>query len=389
MTSSNWPKYSRKESEIISNILLSNKVNYLFGNEGKKFEKNFSKFTNTKYALALANGTLALDLCLRSIEVKEKDEVIVTGRTFIASASCISLLGAKPIFVDVDINSQNLDTNLIEKAITKNTKAIVCVHFSGFPCDMPKIMKLAKKNSLLVIEDCAQAHGAKINNRSVGSFGHINAWSFCNDKIMTTGGEGGMITTNNKNLYKKAASFNNHGKNLKKYYSLTSKSLNSFPYIHDELGLNYRLTEIQSALGNYQLKKMKEWNRLRNRNALYIINKVKDLHLVNFPVIHDKYTHAFYKLYLTINPKYLKVGKNRSHILKSLNQHGVNASFGSSGRVFAEKAFRDARTIPIGLPNSSFLEENSIMLQVHPTISFSDLKKTTSALYKILLNFQK
>lgn len=389
MKKSNWPQFSKKESEIVQKVLLSNKVNYLFGSEGKKFEKNFSHFSNTKYALALANGTLALDLCLRSIGIKPGDEVIVTARTFIASASCISVLGGEPVFVDVDQNSQNLDINLLEIALTKRTKAIVCVHFAGFPCDMNEIMKFAKKNSLFVIEDCAQAHGATINNKSVGSFGDINAWSFCNDKIMTTGGEGGMITTNNRKLYMTAAAFNNHGKNLKKYNYLSSINLKSFPYIHDNLGLNYRLTEMQSALGNYQLKKINQWTKLRNRNANYIINKVKDLKIVTTPTISKKFTHAFYKLYLTINPTHVKKGKNRSHIIKSLLDHGVNASFGSSGRVFAEKAFKNVKTIPKNLPTSSNLETNSIMLQVHPTISIKEIKETSSSLYKVLLSYQK
>ena len=389
MKKNNWPQFSKKESEIVRKVLLSNKVNYLFGSEGKKFEKNFSHFSNTKYALALANGTLALDLCLRSIGINSGDEVIVTGRTFIASASCISILGAKPVFVDVDPNSQNLDINLLEPALTKKTKAIICVHFAGFPCDMPNIIKFAKKNSLFVIEDCAQAHGAMINDKSVGSFGDINAWSFCNDKIMTTGGEGGMITTNNKKLYESAAAFNNHGKNLKKYNSLSNMSIKSFPYIHDNLGLNYRLTEMQSALGNYQLKKINQWNNLRNRNANYIIEKVKDLKIIITPKISKKFTHAFYKLYLTINKEFLKRGKSRSQIIKSLVDNGVNASFGSSGRVYAEKAFKNVKTIPSGLPISSHLERNSIMLQVHPTLSIKEIKDISTILRKVLLTYQK
>ena len=389
MKVNNWPVYSKEEADIIKKILLSNKVNYLFGNEGKKFEKNFSTFSNCKYALAVANGTLALDLCLRSIDLENNDEVIVTGRSFVASASCISVLGAEPVFVDVDINSQNLDINLLEKALTKKTKAILCVHFAGFPCNMKKIMSFARKNNLYVIEDCAQAHGARINRKSVGSFGDISAWSFCNDKIITTGGEGGMVTTNSKKLYNKVASFNNHGKNLKKYYSLTSKKIKSFPYIHDELGLNYRLTEIQSALGNFQLKKMKEWTKLRNSNANYIINKIKELHIVNVPEIDKNYVHAFYKLYITLNNEFIKPGKNRSNILDALISEGVNASFGSCGRIFAKKAFKNTKTIPNGLPVSSLLERNSIMLQVHPTMTAKELKHTAKTLHKVLLDHQK
>ena len=254
---------------------------------------------------------------------------------------------------------------------------------------MKKIMSFARKNNLYVIEDCAQAHGARINRKSVGSFGDISAWSFCNDKIITTGGEGGMVTTNSKKLYNKVASFNNHGKDLKKYYSLTSKKIKSFPYIHDELGLNYRLTEIQSALGNFQLKKMKEWTKLRNNNANYIMNKIKDLHIVNVPEIDKNYIHAFYKLYITLNKEFFKPGKNRSNILDALISEGINASFGSCGRIFAEKAFGNTKTIPNGLPVSSWLEKNSIMLQVHPTITAKELKHIANTLHKVLFNHQK
>ena len=386
---SQWPFFSKGEIKAVRKILESNKVNYLFGDEGDRFEKNFAKFSDSKYALAVANGTLALDLCMRSIGISKNDEVIVTGRTFIASASCISILGGTPVFVDVDLNSQNINVELIKRAITKKTKAIICVHFAGFPCDMPEIMKMAKKNSLFVIEDCAQAHGAKINNRSVGSFGDINAWSFCNDKIMTTGGEGGMVTTNNKNLYNWICSFNNHGKDLRKYYAISKKAINTFPLIHDSLGLNYRLTEMQSAIGNFQLNKMQSWIRIRNRNAEIIIKKLKDLDLIVTPNIDKKFSHAFYKLYLTIDPNYLKPKKNRGSILKELNKRGVMASFGSSGRVFAEKAFHKFKTVPPGLPNSSFLEENSIMIQVHPTITKNEISNTASIIHKVLLGFQK
>ncbi len=386
---SQWPFFSKGEIKAVRKILESNKVNYLFGGEGHRFEKNFATFSDSKYALAVANGTLALDLCMRSIGISKNDEVIVTGRTFIASASCISILGGTPVFVDVDLNTQNINVESIKRAITKKTKAIICVHFAGFPCDMPEIMKIAKKNSLFVIEDCAQAHGAKINNRSVGSFGDINAWSFCNDKIMTTGGEGGMVTTNNKNLYNWVCSFNNHGKDLRKYYAISKKAINTFPLIHYSLGLNYRLTEMQSAIGNFQLNKMQSWTSIRNRNAEIIIKKLKNLDLIVTPNIDKKFIHAFYKLYLTIDPNYLKPKKNRGNILKELNKRGVMASFGSSGRVFAEKAFHEFKTVPPGLPNSSFLEKNSIMIQVHPTITKNEISNTASIIHKVLLGFQK
>lgn len=385
----NWPSFTKEEGNAVKRILLSNKVNYLFGDEGKKFEKKFSDFTNSKFSLALANGTLALDLCLRTIGIKKGDEVIVTGRTFIASASCISLLGAKPIFVDVDLNSQNIDVSTIKNALTKKTKAIICVHFAGFPCDMPSIIRFAKENKLYVIEDCAQAHGAMISGKSVGSFGDINAWSFCNDKIITTGGEGGMITTNNSSLFKKAATFNNHGKNLTKFFALSNKKISKFPYLHDDLGLNYRMTEMQSAIGNIQLSRIYRWNKIRNRNAQVILDKVKNLNIVKIPKIDPKFTHAFYKLYLVLQSEFIKSNFSRADIIDEMTKRGIPVSFGASGRVFLEKGFKIYKTIPRDLPNSTFLEENSLMFQVHPSITLKQIRLTASIIHNVLLKFQK
>ena len=198
-----WPSFSEKEARKISSILLSNKVNYWTGDECKKFEIEFAKSIGAKYGIALSNGTVALELALMALGIEKGDEVLVTSRSFVASASCIVSVGAKPIFVDVDINSQNISTEYIEKAITKKTKAVICVHLAGWPCSMDVIMKIAKKNNLCVIEDCAQAHGAVFKGKHVGTFGDVACWSFCQDKIISTAGEGGMLCTNNKKIWNK------------------------------------------------------------------------------------------------------------------------------------------------------------------------------------------
>jgi len=380
-----WPKYSLKEKSLVNKVISSNKVNYLFGHEGKEFEKKFSEFSNSKFSLAVANGTLALDLCLRAISIKKNDEVLVTSRSFIASASCISLLGAKPIFCDVDINSQNISIEEIKSKITKKTRALICVHFAGFPCNMPEIMKFAKQKNIKVIEDCAQAHGAKINNKSVGSFGDLSAWSFCNDKIMTLLGEGGMVTTNSKKYFDFISSFNNHGKNLSKYFK--PKDHKSFPFFHDSIGSNYRLTELQSAVGIYQLSKMNEWNKLRTRNASIIIESVRNIKLVSYPLLPKDYHHAWYKLYLTINNQMLKKLSKRQNILDDLRSNNVPAFFGGCGEIYREKAF--AKLQPKNrLLSASYLENNSIMLEVHPTITIKEIKRRAGVLKDILLKHQ-
>ena len=377
-----WPSFSTKEAKIISKVLMSNNVNYLFGKIGKEFEDKFAAFSNTKHALAMANGTLALDASLRSIKLSPGDEVLVTSRSFIASASSIALLGAVPVWCDVDINSQNIDINEIEKKYTKKTKAILCVHFAGFPCDMEQIMSFAKSKNIFVIEDCAQAHGASLNKKSVGSFGDISAWSFCNDKIMSLGGEGGMITSNSKPLYDFVSSFNNHGKNLIKYFS--QKEHTRFPYFHDNLGSNYRLTEMQSALGIYQLSKMKSWHELRKRNAEIYINSVIDIDIVNTPLVPTNAQHAWYKLYAYVQINALANNWSRDRIVGEINQLGVPCYSGSCSEIYLEKAFDQKFRPNERLENARLLGETSLAFLVHPTLSSGDLEKTCSVLETIL-----
>lgn len=213
-----WPCFTQEEADAVSKVLLSNKVNYWTGNECRKFEKEFAAFAGTRYAVALSNGTLALDVALKAMGIGAGDDVIVTSRTFLASASCIVNAGANPVFADVDLNSQNISAETVKAVLTPNTKAIIVVHLAGMPAEMDGIMALAKEHNLWVVEDCAQAHGAKYKGKSVGSIGHVGAWSFCQDKIMTTGGEGGMVTTNDKELWSKMWSYKDHGKSYDAVY---------------------------------------------------------------------------------------------------------------------------------------------------------------------------
>jgi dTDP-4-amino-4,6-dideoxygalactose transaminase len=263
---SSWPSFTDEEAKAVSKVLLSNKVNYWTGNECREFEKEFAVWSNSKYAIALANGTLALDSSFKALKIGAGDEVIVTARTYIASVTSIVNAGATPIFADVDLNSQNITPNLVRSKITKKTKAIVCVHLAGWPCEMDQIMNLAKKFNLYVIEDCSQAHGAKYKGKSVGSIGDIGCWSFCQDKIMTTGGEGGMITTNNKSLWSKMWSYKDHGKSYEAVYK--KKHPEGFRWVNESFGTNWRMTEMQGAIGRIQLKRMENWrtNRITNAN---------------------------------------------------------------------------------------------------------------------------
>lgn len=384
-----WPSFSQEEADKVSEVLLSNKVNYWTGQEGREFEKEFAKFTDSEYAIALSNGTLALDLALVALGVgarnggSENDEVIVTSRTFLASASAIVTAGAKPVFADVDRNSQNITAETVTAVLTDNTKAIIAVHLAGFPCEMDELLEVADKNRLFIIEDCAQAHGAKYKGRSVGSIGDIGAWSFCQDKIMTTGGEGGMVTTNSESLWKKMWAYKDHGKSWDAIYNKTHPP--GFRWLHESFGTNWRLTEMQSAIGRIQLRRMPEWFEKRNENA-YKIEQV----LMNFPSIRtvdipEYIEHAQYKFYAFINENCLHKEWSRDRIVNEINALGIPCFQGSCSEVYLEKAFDGTEFRPKeSLPVAKELGETSLMFLVHPTLTDSDIEKTCNAINEIL-----
>src|ERR1039458_6044205 len=249
-----WPHFTPDEVDAVSRVVQSGKVNYWTGSEGRLFEEEFAAFTGSKHAIALANGTVALELALHALGVGPGDGGVGASRTFIASASCAVMRGAVPVVADVDRNSQNITADTVRAALTPRTRAIIPVHLAGWPCDMDPILELARERGLWVIEDCAQAHGATYKGRTVGSMGDVNAFSFCQDKIMTTGGEGGLLTTNDPDKWARAWAFKDHGKSYDAVYNRTH--LPGFRWLHESFGTNWRLTEIQSALGRVLLRKL-------------------------------------------------------------------------------------------------------------------------------------
>jgi dTDP-4-amino-4,6-dideoxygalactose transaminase len=386
---SSWPSYDAEEVSAVTNVLMSNKVNYWTGKECRKFEEEFAVWSNSKYSIALANGTVALDLSLMALNIGIGDEVIVTSRTFIASVSSIVNAGAIPVFVDVDRNSQNIHSKSILPAINSNTKAIMCVHLAGFPCNMDEIMLIAKSNNLRIIEDCSQAHGALYKGRSVGSIGDIGTWSFCQDKIMTTGGEGGMVTTNNKSLWNKMWSYKDHGKSWEAMS--TNKNTNKFSWVHDSFGTNWRMTEIQAAIGRIQLRRMKHWHFLRKTNSDRIIETCKKYPLLyRLPVIDKIFVHAWYKCYIFVNQKNMKDGWTRDRIVDEINLKGVPCFFGSCSEVYLEKAFDQTEFRPKErLKNAKELGETSLMFLVHPSLSIKEVDKTCSVIDEVSIMAQK
>lgn len=369
-----WPSFTEKESEAVRHILLSNKVNYWTGEEGHAFEKEFADWADCDYAVALSNGSVALDLSLNILGIGPGDEVIVTPRTFIASVSCIVNIGATPIFADVDIDSQNITANTIQEVISPSTKAIICVHLAGWPCEMNTIMTLAKEQGFYVIEDCAQAHGARYHGRPVGSIGHIGAWSFCQDKIMTTGGEGGMVTMNDKALWSKAWSLKDHGKSWDAVYNGEHPS--GFRWVHKSFGTNWRLTEMQSVIGRIQLKEVPQWHLVRKRNAEKIRATARTCLGLHVPSIPDYIEHAWYKCYVFVRPEFLKDGWDRDRILQEINAKSVPCYSGTCAEVYLEKAFDDTGWRPSKrLPTAKKLGETSLMFLVHPTLTNDEVIK--------------
>jgi len=380
---SSWPSFTQEESKAVSDVLLSNKVNYWTGNHCRDFEKEFSSWSESNYAVALGNGTLALDVAFKALNIGDNDEVIVTSRTFIASISSIVNAGAIPVFADVNLDSQNITSNSIREKITKNTKAIVCVHLAGWPCEMDEIMCLADESGLYVIEDCAQAHGAKYKGKSVGSIGHIGCWSFCQDKIMTTGGEGGMVTTNDESLWRKMWAYKDHGKSYEAVYERERPK--GFRWLHESFGTNFRMTEMQASIGRIQLKRMNDWHAKRISNANTIWDAARKCTGLRVPEIPENIEHAAYKCYVFVELNQLKEDWSLDLIIKEINTLGVPCFFGSCSEVYLEKAFDGTGFRPKErLPNAKELCETSLMFLVHPTLTESEIKQTCDAIVSVM-----
>ncbi len=375
-----WPSFTREEADAVRDVLLSNKVNYWTGNECRKFEKEFSSWSESKYAVALGNGTQALDVALKALDIGDGDEVIVTSRTFIASISSIVNSGSTPIFADVDLSSQNITPKTIRSVITNKTKAIVCVHLAGWPCDMDEIMTIANEHDLYVIEDCAQAHGAKYKGKPVGSIGDIGCWSFCQDKIMTTGGEGGMVTTNDESLWRKMWAYKDHGKSYEAVYEREHSE--GFRWLHESFGTNWRMTEMQATIGRIQLKRMPDWHKKRLSNANSIWNAAKQCKGLRVPAIPNHIEHAAYKCYI-----FVKGGVElRDKMMMEINEKGVPCYSGSCSEVYLEKAFDNTGYRPKErLPVAKELGETSLMFLVHPTLTKEEIQKTCDVLTEVAL----
>ena len=383
-----WPSFTEEEAQAVQRVLLSNKVNYWTGQEGREFEREFAAFAGTEYAIAVSNGTTALDLALKGLGIGEgegrgRDEVIATSRTFLASASSIVTAGAVPVFADVDRDSQNITAETVAAKITPNTRAIIAVHLAGWPCEMDSLMALAEQHNLFVIEDCAQAHGATYRGRSVGSIGHVGCWSFCQDTIMTTGGEGGMVTTNREALWRTMWAYKDHGKSWEAVYEREHPP--GFRWLHESFGTNWRMTEMQSAIGRIQLARMPQWKSARQANAQRIWQAASECPGLRVPTVPGYIEHSAYKCYVFIEPDQLAPGWNRDRIMAEVNAASVPCFSGSCSEVYREKAFDGTGYRPEQpLPAARELGETSLMFLCHPTLTEAEIDKTCAVLQDVM-----
>jgi len=374
-----WPFMTDKMCNEVNNVLKSCKLNQWNNNKVGEFEKKFSKYIGCNYAVAVFNGTVALELCIKTLGLKSGDEIIVTSRTFIASASCCAWYGIKPVFVDVDINSQNITLEYIKTAITEKTKAIILVHLAGWPCELESIVHFCREKGIYVIEDCAQAHGAKYNNKSVGTWGDINAWSFCQDKIITTGGEGGMVTTNCPHLFKKAWSLKDHGKDYDTVFN--KKHLPGFRWLHKNIGTNWRMMPIQAVIGIEALNLLDDWVKHRRMIANIYNENLKDISGVRLTLPPENIYHSYYKYYFFIKPGYFSI--SRDEIIEKINVKNIFCQVGSCSEIYKEIALQHYKPKK-QLINTKKLFGTALLLKCDPTITKEKASKNIENIKSIL-----
>jgi dTDP-4-amino-4,6-dideoxygalactose transaminase len=378
-----WPHYDDDEVAAATAVLRSGRVNYWTGTEARNFEQEYASAIGVRHAVTLANGTVALDIALTLLGIGAGDEVITSPRTFIASASCAVMCGAKPVFADVDRESQNIFASSIERVLTPRTRAIVVVHLAGWPCEMESILHIADSKNIAVIEDCAQANGARYRGRAVGSFGVFGAFSFCQDKIISTGGEGGLLATQDESLWSRAWSFKDHGKSYQAAHRQDHPP--GFRWLHESFGTNGRMTEFQAAIGRRQLAKLEGWVERRRANAQRLCEGLREISALRVPVPGAHIRHAYYKFYAFLDTARLKSNWTRDRIVAEVTARGVPCFSGSCSEVYLEKAFDGSDSRPAQrLPVARELGEASLMFLVHPTLTRDHMDRTCSVVRDVI-----
>jgi perosamine synthetase len=349
------PMIGKEEIEAVNRILESGMLTQ--GKEVEAFEKEFATYIGVKNAVAVANGTAALDLALKALGIKEGDEVITTSFTFISTANAILYQRARPVFADIDPSTYNLDPNAVLESITPKTKAIIVVHLYGQPCDMDAFLQIAEDHRLLLIEDCAQAHGAEFRGEKVGKFGDASVFSFYPTKNMTTG-EGGMVVTDRDEVAEKVRMLRDHGQSSK--------------YVHEELGYNLRMTNIAAAIGRVQLRKLDLFNEKRTRNARKMIEGLKNLKSIVLPFVDSRVKHVFNQFVVRV--------EERDYVAKRLSEMGIATAVHYPKPVHHQPLYRKLGYPEEICPNAIEASKKVLSLPVHPALSDADVERIIRAL---------
>jgi len=382
-----WPSPGEQELAAVTGVIRSGKLNYWTGTEGRSLEHEYAALLGRAHGVAVANGTLALELALRAFSIGAGDEVVVPSRTFIATASAVVAVGATPVVCDVDADSGNLTATTVASVISARTRAVIPVHVGGWPVDMDPLLALAGARGLVVIEDCAQAHGGAYRGRPVGSLGgHAAAFSFCHDKIVPAG-EGGLLVLDDAAAYERAWAYKDHGKSLAKVRDAENGTggATSFRWLVDSFGSNWRIDEFSAAMARSGMRSLPEWHEVRTANALRLASALAAVPGLRVPLPADDTQHAFYRLYAYVRPEALAPGWDRNRIARSVVAEGVPCQYGTCAEIYREQAFVDARLAPeTRLPGAAHLHEVSLAFPVHPTLSDVDIDDIASAVRSVM-----
>ena len=399
-----WPKFDEKAIEAVTDVLRSGKVNYWTGPNGMEFEKKFAEWQGSKYAISVATGTAALHVALAALGIGPGDEVIVPSYTFIATSFSVVQAGAIPRFADVNLDDHCISVESAEKLVNRRTKAIIPVHLYGNVCDMDKINAFAKKHNLFVIEDNAEAFGGVYKGKKTGTLSDMAACSFCQNKTFTTGGEGGMVTTDNEDLAWEARSFRDHGYDVKARLNLLALE-QKLPYIHNRVGWNYRMTEMQSAIGLAELQRMDTWNLpARKRNAHILMDILGPMPRVKYmPIDTAERQNGWFVCAFSLDIENMncdiqtfvkaagaegapcwKVFWPQCHVERAFTDRN---GFGRTGFPFVSKEYTDPESVDyskVDVPNARWHEKHTFTCFAYPTFTEEDMVQIGNALVKVI-----
>ncbi|MBT0667225.1 DegT/DnrJ/EryC1/StrS family aminotransferase [Novosphingobium profundi] len=379
---SRWPCHEEDEIAAACAVLRTGRVNALVhGEHTREFAREFAAYVGMPSGVCVANGTVSLEIALKALGIGPGDEVIVPARSFFATASAVMASGASLAFADVEPVSQNIDPASVERLIGPRTRAVICVHLAGWPCDMDRLVGLCEAHGLSLIEDCAQAHGAQWRGRRVGAFGAAASFSFCTDKIMSTGGEGGLILLRDPAVWETAWSIKDHGKDHALLHDGQGRP-GEFRYVHERPGSNHRMTEMQAALGRCQLAKLEGWLARRRENAEALHRALAGIPGLTLPAPPPHVRHAWYKFYVQLDEDQ---ARRRMAIIAALHERGIPAGSGACPDMSREHALaRWPWRSDAGLATAQALGQRTLMFPCDQTLAASDMARMADALAQVL-----